>query len=44
MGLAQGSKAKLIIPANLAYGAKGAGEMIPPYATLVFDVEILSVN
>ena len=44
MGLAQGSKAKLIIPENLAYGAKGAGEMIPPYATLVFDVEILSVQ
>jgi len=44
MGLAQGSKAKLIIPENLAYGAKGAGEMIPPYATLVFDIEILSVQ
>lgn len=44
MGLAQGSKAKLIIPENLAYGAKGAGEMIPPYATLIFDIEILSVQ
>ena len=44
MGLAQGSKAKLIIPENLAYGPKGTGEMIPPYATLVFDVEILSVQ
>lgn len=44
MDLAQGSKAKLIIPENLAYGAKGAGEMIPPYATLIFDIEILSVQ
>lgn len=44
MGLQQGSKAKLIIPSALAYGAKGAGDAIPSYAALVFDVEILSVN
>lgn len=44
MDMPQGTKAKLIIPSDLAYGAKGSGEMIPPYATLVFDVEILSVK
>ena len=44
MGLPQGSKAKLIIPAQLAYGEKGAGDLIPPHAILVFDVEILSVK
>lgn len=44
MGLSQGTKAKLIIPAGLAYGDKGSGDMIPPQAILVFDVEILSVK
>lgn len=43
-GMPQGSKAKLIIPSKLAYGEKGAGDAIPPYSALVFDVEILSVN
>ena len=43
-GLRKGAKATLIIPSNLAYGATGAGNDIPPYSPLVFDVEVVSVN
>jgi FKBP-type peptidyl-prolyl cis-trans isomerase FklB len=39
-----GSKYKFFIPYNLAYGERGAGQDIPPYSTLVFEIELLKVN
>lgn len=39
--MTKGSKAKLIIPSSLGYGARGAGAQIPPFSSLVFEVELL---
>lgn len=39
----EGSKWRLYIPSELGYGAHGAGEMIPPYSTLIFEVELIEV-
>ncbi len=42
--LNKGDKARFVIPSNLAYGEAGAGGVIPPNATLVFDVELMEIK
>ena len=40
--MSPGAKYRFVIPQELAYGSRGAGGAIPPYATLIFDVELFS--
>ncbi len=42
--MVEGEKTRLFIPSDLAYGKRGAGSVIGPNVTLIFDVELLGIN
>lgn len=44
VGMKEGGRRRLTIPSHLAYGANGAGGVIPPFATLVFEVNLVRVQ
>jgi FKBP-type peptidyl-prolyl cis-trans isomerase len=39
-----GDKARFVIPSDLAYGSRGAGDVIPPDSALIFDMELVAVS
>ena len=41
--MSEGAKYRFFIPSYLAYGEKGAGKFIPPYSTLIFDIELIKI-
>jgi FKBP-type peptidyl-prolyl cis-trans isomerase len=43
-GMKEGGRRRLIIPSDLAYGPKGRPPKIPPYATLIYDIDLLAVG
>jgi hypothetical protein len=42
--IGRGGKIRLVIPADLAYGNRGAGTLVPPGATLLFEIELIDIN
>jgi len=44
LGMKVGEKRKLTIPAELGYGSSGAGNLIPPNATIIFDIELMGIQ
>lgn len=44
VGMKKGEVRRLYIPSQLGYGERGAGEMIPPHANLIFEVQLLEIN
>ncbi len=44
LSMREGEKRRVIIPAYLAYGPQGAGNIIPPNASLIFDIELIKIN